>query len=77
MNNLENLQTIKSLDKSNMLGSIQQLPLQCQQTQEELKNFKIPADYRKVNKIVLNGMGGSRLGQESLSDYLPTNLKFP
>lgn len=68
---------IKSIDKSNMLASIEALPLQCQQAWEEVNRLKIPDDYQKYQNVVVSAMGGSGLGPHIFySLYLPS-LKVP
>jgi len=62
MNILDDYSQIKKLDRSNVLGSVRQLGLQLEQTVAELKDVEVPADYKNVDKVVVNGMGGSRLG---------------
>ena len=51
MNILDDLRAIKKLDKSNLLGSVQQLGLQLKQTKEELADLKIPESYGKIKNI--------------------------
>ncbi len=77
MSILDNLQEIKKLDKSNLLGSVQQLGLQLKQTKEELADLKIPESYREVENIVVNGMGGSRLGARVAQRLFEDTLKVP
>lgn len=77
MNKLDNPELIKKLDKSNLLGSIQQLYLQCRQTYDELKNIKVPPDYEKVDKIIINGMGGSCLGARVAERLFADDLRVP
>jgi glucose/mannose-6-phosphate isomerase len=77
MDILDNLKGIKKLDKSNLLGSVQQLWLQLKQTKEELKKTKVPRAYGKVNNIVINGMGGSRLGARVTQRLFEDTLKIP
>ncbi|MFC1711579.1 SIS domain-containing protein [Patescibacteria group bacterium] len=77
MNILDNLKIFKNLDKSNMAGSVQELYLQLLQTKDELKDLKIPGYYRKINKIVVNGMGGSRLGARVASRLFEDKLRVP
>ena len=76
-NILDNLREVKKLDRSNLLGSVQQLWLQLKQTREELKKIKAPRGYRKVNNIVVNGMGGSRLGSRVAQRLFEDTLKIP
>ena len=74
---LDDIKKMQKLDKSNLLSSIQQLSLQLVQTQNELKNLSIPADYSQVDKIVVNGMGGSRLGARVAERLFEDKLKIP
>jgi glucose/mannose-6-phosphate isomerase len=77
MNKLDNLDKIKILDKSNLLGSVQELYLQFDQTSKELKKVSAPQDYQNINKVVLNGMGGSRLGARVAQRMFENELKVP
>jgi len=74
---LDNLDKIKKLDKSDLLGSIEQLPDQCEQTWQEVKNLKIPDGYLKIANIVINGMGGSGLGPHVVKSVFFDSLKIP
>ena len=74
---LNDYSQIKKLDKSNVLNSVQQLGLQLKQTVSELKEVKVPADYKNVDKIVINGMGGSRLGARVAERLFSDDLKIP
>ena len=77
MNILDNYSQIKKLDKSNVLGSVQELGLQLEQTASELKDVKVPADYKNVDKVVVNGMGGSRLGARVAERLFSDDMKIP
>lgn len=68
---------IKSIDKSNMLASIEALPLQCQQAWEEVNRLKIPDDYQKYQNVVVSAMGGSGLGPHIFSSLYFPSLKVP
>lgn len=77
MNILDDLKKIKKLDKSNLLGSVQELSLQLEQTREELADLQIPKSYSKVKNIVVNGMGGSRLGARVAQRLFENEIKIP
>jgi glucose/mannose-6-phosphate isomerase len=55
-----------SIDKSGMGQLIRNLPAQCRQAWEKASQFKPPADYSNVDKIVILGMGGSAIGGDLL-----------
>lgn len=77
MHTLDNLAAIGRLDKSNMLESIALLPRQIEQAWGETQKLKIPANYKKVNKVVINGMGGSGLGTHLIRSVYYKKLKLP
>jgi glucose/mannose-6-phosphate isomerase len=77
MINLDNLEQIKELDKGNYLGSVEALADQVRQTWEEVQKIVIPEDYRQVNKIVLNGMGGSSFGGLVVKAVFADRLQVP
>lgn len=77
MINLNDIKKIRRLDKSNILASIEKLEEQIEETYFALKNLKLPSSYSKINKIVVNGMGGSRLGARVAQRLLETELKVP
>ena len=77
MDSLDNLSQIKALDKGNYLSSIEALPEQCRQTWQEVGQVEIPASYREVEKIVINGMGGSAFGGLVAKSVYRNQLKVP
>jgi glucose/mannose-6-phosphate isomerase len=74
---LDNPNYINSLDKSNVLSSIQKLAWQLKQTYDDLNPLTLPPDYRKINKVVLNGMGGSRLGGRVAEKLFEDKINLP
>jgi len=77
MNNQNLTQKIKKLDKADLLGSIALLGQQCEQTWQEVKKIKIPANYHQVENIVVSGMGGSALGGHIIRSVFSGELKVP
>ncbi|NCF75335.1 MAG: SIS domain-containing protein [Xanthomonadaceae bacterium] len=72
-----NLKTIKKLDKKNLYYSIQELSLQCFQVIDEMKKIKIPMNYKKIDNIIVGGMGGSTLGAHIIKSVFSEKLKVP
>jgi glucose/mannose-6-phosphate isomerase len=62
MINLDDLNLSKKLDPEGMLARIAELPQQCRDAWANVQTFDLPADYARVNSIVVAGMGGSAIG---------------
>jgi len=77
MNNLDDQENIKKLDTADVLGSIEQLGSQCRQAWEEINKLAFPDKYRRVEKIVFSGMGGSALGAYVVKSLFFDTLKIP
>lgn len=77
MNTLDNLTKIKKLDSGKVLPSIQMLGEQIKQSWQEFKKVKLPKDYQNINKVVINGMGGSGLPGHILRSVFFDQLKVP
>ncbi len=87
---LDNKQEIKRLDSKNMLGSIQSLGKQVEEvwgqaqrrvskdgTRHDFAKSKIPASYKKIDNVVVLGMGGSALGAHLIKSVFLKELKIP
>lgn len=77
MNTLDNLSQIKKLDRGKVLASIEILGEQLKQVWQEFKKVKIPKDFNQINKVLINGMGGSALGGQILRSLFFDQLKLP
>jgi len=75
--NLDNIKGIKKLDSENMLGSLQMLVNQVDEVVEAGQELKIPASYKKVDRILVLGMGGSTLGAHVFKTLYKNELKVP
>lgn len=74
---LDNLEEIKKLDKSNVLGSIQALPDQIEDAWTQVLDIDVKIDTSKVQNIVVSGMGGSGLGPDVIKRTFKRSLKMP
>jgi len=70
-------QAIKKLDKSNTIGSIEQLGDQIQHVWEIAQQVKFDQSYQKINLVVVAGMGGSALGTHVIQSIYKNELKVP
>lgn len=78
MNNiLDNFESIKKLDSQKMYSSIELLPEQIKEVWRSAEGLKIPAHYKKANRMVLMGMGGSALGMHIIKSLYFDYLKIP
>src|SRR3990172_8533594 len=61
-----------------VLATIKAYPKQLEQSWEEVKELKIPEDYKRVENIVFCGMGGSALGARMVDSFTSENrLRVP
>lgn len=74
---LNNLKTYKKLDSSKIAKSIEYLPDQFRQALQDGELVKIPKEYSKINKVVINGMGGSNLGGRIIQACFKDIIKVP
>lgn len=77
MNTLDHLKQIKKLDPGRVLESIEMLGEQFNQAWQEIGRVKTPASHKKINKILINGMGGSALGSQITRSVFFDQLKIP
>lgn len=74
---LDDKAKISQLDSKNMLGSIQLLGKQVEEVLAQAKKVKTPASYKKINNLVILGMGGSTLGAHLIKSVFLDGLKMP
>lgn len=77
MRNLDDLDLIKEIDKSNMMALEMNFPSQCKEAHEIAHSFEVPADYKYIDCIIILGMGGSGIGGELLRSLLIDQLPIP
>jgi glucose/mannose-6-phosphate isomerase len=66
MIDLDNYTLFHKIDPDNMLGRIAELPQQCRDAWANVQSLGLPPEYRRINKIVVLGMGGSAIGGDLL-----------
>lgn len=57
--------------------TIELFPEQCLQAWQEVLKLKLPRSLRKINRIIVVGMGGSALGPHIVKSLLRDDLKIP
>ncbi len=77
MVNLDDPETFARLDPDNMFGRIAELPDQCQAGWELGQTIALPENYRRVDRIVMAGMGGSAIGGAVLAGLLTPECPLP
>lgn len=74
---LDSRDSIKKLDKSNLLGSVEALPDQIQDAWEQTKTLSFPNTYPNIKNIIVSGMGGSALGALVIKRLFKEELTLP
>ena len=74
---LDSFEEIKKIDRSNVYGSIIELPKQCIHAFEEASKVEVPESYFDVENIVMCGMGGSGLGARIIESAFRKQLRKP
>ena len=75
-NVLDDLAAIKNLDTGNMLGSLEELAAQFQQTWDEIKTLSF-APRAPIHHVVVSGLGGSALGADLARSVFKDRLTVP
>ena len=71
MNKLDDRNFMAKIDKRQMLEELENFPLQCKAACKEGWDLDIPAGYKKIDKVLICGMGGSAIIGDSPT---PANL---
>lgn len=77
MIDLSDKAAVAKVDKKNVYTSVGQLPKQCQQTWDEVRQISFPEDYGKIQNIVLCGMGGSTYAYYFAKALFENSLPVP
>jgi len=77
MTNLDNMKELKKLDPSDMLGNVLDVPEMVRKGIKLGQEAKLPASYKKIDKILFTGLGGSAIGGDILKNLLSGNSAVP
>ena len=77
MKELDDIQKISQIDKSNLKQLLFDFPEQCREAKEIGKGTDFPSGYREINNIVFTGLGGSAVGGDLLCSYLANEARVP
>jgi glucose/mannose-6-phosphate isomerase len=77
MNILDSREEIAKIDLGNVLGSVEALPDQCLDAWDKSQNISVPDSYKKIDNVVMCGMGGSGLGARVIESVYSEELKVP
>lgn len=77
MPNLDDLNFIKTIDKSDLYVSIEKLPQQISQTWQEINSVPVPSSCPLAKNVVVSGMGGSALGGRIVDSLVYDRFKIP
>ena len=77
MRNLDVIEDIKAVDKSNMMGILMSFADQYEIGAEESRKFNIPESYREIKNVVISGMGGSAIGGDLLRTLFSDDCPIP
>lgn len=75
-NILESRQNIAKLDKSNMLGSIEEVGRQIEHAWTDTRRLNIPIQ-NEIKNVIIAGMGGSGLGADVIKSLFKQELRVP
>lgn len=66
MTDLDDITIYQRFDTQEMLIQLKGLPQQCRSAWDKALQFKLPSEYRHIDKLVILGMGGSAIGGDLL-----------
>ncbi|MEM2964159.1 MAG: bifunctional phosphoglucose/phosphomannose isomerase [Candidatus Bathyarchaeia archaeon] len=77
MNVLDQLETVKGVDRFDMLGKLREIPRYIPETLTRLSKLKLKAYGLKYSAVVIGGLGGSAIGGDVLRDWLSGDIDVP
>lgn len=77
MSFLDNFKKIEKIDRGNLANLMKEMPEQIKKVYQERNKIKIPLAYKKINKIVLCGMGCDRIASEIIKKIIEESSFLP
>jgi len=77
MVNLDDPKIYQQTDSSGMLSHLHEFPEQCQQAWEKIMSFNLPPEYKKTERVIILGMGGSAIGGDLVRRLALAESKAP
>jgi glucose/mannose-6-phosphate isomerase len=77
MIDLNHPETIRALDPGGMFGHIAGLPDQCEAAWRVAQTVELPESFKRVNQVVIAGMGGSAIGGALLASLAAPAGRVP
>ena len=74
---LDDPAALRELDQDGMLDRLHEFPEECRRALDMAKKFALPESFRKVQKIVVLGMGGSAIGGDLVASLSETESPVP
>lgn len=74
---LDSREEIAKIDLGNVLGSVEALPDQCLDAWDKSQNISVPDSYKRIDNVLMCGMGGSGLGARVIESVYSQELKVP
>jgi glucose/mannose-6-phosphate isomerase len=74
---LDDLEEVKKIDVSNVLGSIQALANQVEDAWDQVNQLELAIDTSRIQNVVATGMGGSALGPDVIKRAFKNQLSVP
>jgi glucose/mannose-6-phosphate isomerase len=74
---LDDLSVYVKQDPERMLDRIKELPAQVWEAWEAVRAFRLPADYRDIDNVIILGMGGSAIGGDLVRSLVQGESRVP
>ena len=74
---LDDLKTLRRLDKSNLLDRVAELPEQCRDGWQQGLDWSVPDRVKSLKQLLVLGMGGSAIGADLLQGMIGDQFSRP